>query len=75
MTLDEYKLEINSQKETIEALLEKYRGIVATGATTSEQASAAVKVQVLDAKLDLIKYVISQANRIELPKTKMREFL
>jgi hypothetical protein len=75
ITLEEFKLDILAQKDTIEVLLEKYRGIVKTGATTSEQANAVRKVEVLDAKLDMIKYIIGQADKIEIPKAKMREFL
>jgi hypothetical protein len=76
MTLDEFKLKVFTEKETCEVLLEKYTNIRDNSAVTEEEhQNAKRKSEILDGKLDLMKWILKELDKVEIHKPKMREFL
>lgn len=78
MTLDEYKDMLNSQRvvigERLQCAKEQQRAASIEHDLKALQ-DACVAVQIFDAKLDMLDHFLSMVNKVEIPKTKMREFL
>lgn len=76
MTLDDYKELLVTERVLIcKRLAEAKDKLPDTTLGTAEYTNAYAAVQVWDSKLDMLNWFIDRANKIEMPKTKMREFL
>lgn len=79
MTLDSFLLILQSDKNEItrhlDAAKEAFRNAQAEWQEINALNAAKANMILYDAKLDMVNHYIELAKKIELPKTKMREFL
>lgn len=75
MTLDEFKSKLLTEKNIIDDLLRKYKRIQENSVTTDDIREGRRNAEIFSAKLDLINWFINEADKIEITKPKMREFL
>ena len=79
MTLDDFKGMLINQRQEIMRQLEMRKQAIKdadAGMIVSINRGVVLQtIEIFDAKLDLISWILSQAEKIEMPKTKMREFL
>lgn len=75
MTLDDFKEQLIAQRAEIVRHIETYKEAYSKAPEINALNAAKQRWELFDAKLDLLNWVINQANSVEIPKSKMREFL
>jgi len=77
MTLEEYVAMVEKQRDVIAVHLYNAKHDLSSTSPMTEEVRKQKEfdVTLFDAKLDMMQWVVVQAKKIEMPKTKMREFL
>ncbi len=75
MTLDDFKEMLVGQRAEIARHIQEAKIAFNTAPEINSLNAAKQRWEMWDMKLDMLNWIIQQANKIELPTTKMREFL
>lgn len=75
MTLDEFKKSLEKKHDMIQDEITKAKDQQTLSFSTDDIRESKIKERVANKRLSLIDWIIGEANKIEITKPKMREFL